>query len=298
MTVIRSLAADELPWFVGRALAFIGHSDPQRLALLLAPRFRDPRGDAQGCRVLARPGRSPSAGVHVQAPDPDDDSRRLLLSSPWHDDDVDGFAELVAEVLRRHEHDAAVLRLDAVPPARRDELAARLAPLGFAPDEVARMRFDLSQVPPLGSPLLLEAWSEASDRRFRAFYEDAEGRPVTDAGWAYLKRKNGPFQPDLWFLARETLDQDPVGYAFCGLVARRVDGQYTLDAVGVARELRSDSAALRRLVISTLNELASFSPVGAVDAEVSRADGRLGDILRYVGFVPVVRSPVLVKRPE
>src|SRR5690606_4373279 len=192
----------------------------------------------------------------------------------------------------------AVLRLDAVPPARRAELAARLAPLGFAPGEVARMRFDLSQVPPLGSPLLLEAWSEASDRRFRAFYEAAEGGPVTDAGWAYLKRKNGPFQPDLWFLARETLDQDPVGYAFCGLVARRVDGQYTLDAVGVARELRSDSAALRRLVISTLHELASFSPVGAVDAEVSRADGRLGDILRYVGFVPVVRSPVLVKRPE
>jgi len=296
--VIRSLAADELPWFVGRALAFIGHSDPQRLALLLSPRFADARADARACRVLVREGVAPSAGVHVQAPHPDDDARRVLLSSPWHDDDPEGFVELVAHVLSRYDHDSAVVRLDAVPEGRREELAARLAPLGFAPDEVTAMRFDLSQVPPIGSPLLLEAWTPEADRRFRGFYADAEDRRVTDAGWAYLKRKNGPFQPDLWFLARETLDQEPVGYAFCGLVARKVDGSYTLDAVGVARPLRSDSVMLRRLVISTLHELASFSPVGAVDAEVSRADGRLGDILRLVGFEPVARSPVLVKRPD
>ena len=41
VTVVRSLEADELPWFVGRSLTFIGHSDPQRLALLLASRFGD-----------------------------------------------------------------------------------------------------------------------------------------------------------------------------------------------------------------------------------------------------------------
>jgi len=235
--------------------------------------------------------------VHVQAPHPDDDARRVLLSSPWHDDDPEGFVELVAHVLSRYDHDSAVVRLDAVPEGRREELAARLAPLGFAPDEVTAMRFDLSQVPPIGSPLLLEAWTPAADRRFRAFYAAAEARDVTDAGWAYLKRKRGPFQPDLWFLARETLDQDPVGYAFCGRSARRVDGRYTLDAVGVARALRSDSAMLRRLVISTLHELASSSPLGTVETEVSLRDGRLGDILRYVGFAPVMRSPVLAKRP-
>src|SRR5690606_32457005 len=142
-----------------------------------------------------------------------------------------------------------------------------------------------------------EAWTEAADRRFRSFYEAAEDRRLTEAGWAYLKRKNGPFQPDLWFLARETLDQEPVGYAFCGLVAKSLDGRFPLAAVGVARELRADSAMLRRLVISTLHELASLSPMGAVDVEVSRSDGRLGDILRYIGFEPVTRSPVLVKRP-
>lgn len=297
VTVVRSLEADELPWFVGRSLAFIGHSDPQRLALLLASRFGDPRADAQACHVLAPPGRAPAAGVHVLAPDPDDDARHVRFSSPWHDDDAAAFAALVADLLSRHDHESAVVRLDAVPARRRAELADALAPLGFAPDELSLMRFDLSQVPPIGSPLLLEAWTPAADRRFRAFYAAAEARDVTDAGWAYLKRKRGPFQPDLWFLARETLDQDPVGYAFCGRSARRVDGRYTLDAVGVARALRSDSAMLRRLVISTLHELASSSPLGTVETEVSLRDGRLGDILRYVGFAPVMRSPVLAKRP-
>src|SRR5690606_9619542 len=121
--------------------------------------------------------------------------------------------------------------------------------------------------PPIGSPLLFEAWSLGSDRRFREFYASAEGRQVSDAGWAYLKRRHGPFQPDLWYLARETLDQGPVGYAFFGMGSRRVDGRYTLDAVGVAHELRSDSAMLRRLVISALQELSSFSPLGTVQAE-------------------------------
>src|SRR5690606_12329524 len=69
-TVIRSLAADELPWFVDRALAFIGHSDPQRLALLLSPRFADARADARACRVLVREGGAPSAGVPGPAPHP------------------------------------------------------------------------------------------------------------------------------------------------------------------------------------------------------------------------------------
>ncbi len=296
-TVIRSLGADELPWFVGRSLAFLGHSDPQRLALLLSTRFRDARADAQGCLVVARPGLAPSAGAHVAAPDPDDDARTIQLSSPWHDSDPEALTELVAHVLARHDHDSAVVKLDAVPRARAAELAEHLAPLGFSPDEVTAMRFDLSQVPPIGSPLLLEAWTPGADRRFRAFYAAAEDRDVTDAGWAYLKRKRGRFQPDMWFLARETLDQDPVGYAFCGLGARRVDGRYTLDAVGVAQAHRSDSAMLRRLVISTLQDLSAISPVGTVEAEVSRRDGRLGHILRLIGFEVVGRSPVLAKRP-
>ncbi len=296
--MIRSLGSDELPWFVGRALAFLGHPDPHGMSLRLSGRFRDPRADAGACHVLAREGEAPSAGVVVQAPDPDDDARNLVLSSPWHEEDAADARDLVASLLARFPHESAVLRLDAVPADRRRALAAALEPLGFEVDETRSLRFDLSQVPPIGSPLLFEAWSLGSDKRFREFYAAAEGRDVSDAGWAYLKRRHGPFHPDLWFLARETLDQKPVGYAFFGLGQRRVDGRYTLDAVGVAGELRSDSTMLRRLVISALQELSSFSPVGVVEAEVSLLDGKLGDLLRLVGFTQVSRTPVLVKRPR
>lgn len=295
--MIRSLGSDELPWFVGRALAFLGHADPHGMSLRLATRFRDPRSDAASCHVLARPGEAPRAGVVVLAPDPDDDARNLVLFSPWYEDGPEDVRELVEPLLDRYPHESAVLRLDAVPEDRRSALAATLAPLGFEVDETRALSFDLSQVPPIGSPLLFEAWSLGSDRRFREFYAGAEDRQVSDAGWAYLKRRHGPFQPDLWYLARETLDQEPVGYAFFGMGSRRVDGRYTLDAVGVAHELRSDSAMLRRLVISALQELSSFSPLGTVEAEVSLLDGKLGDLLRHIGFEQVSRSPVLVKRP-
>ena len=297
LTVIRSLGSDELPWFVGRALAFMGHADPNWMSLKLSTRFSDPRADAASCHVLARPEEAPSAGVVVLAPDPDDDARNLVFYSPWHEDGAEDLGELVGALLERFPHESAVLRLDAVPEARRRDLAVALEPLGFEVDELRSLSFDLSQVPPIGSPLLFEAWSLPSDRRFREFYAAAENRRVSDAGWAYLKRRHGPFQPDLWFLARETLDQEPVGYAFFGLGNRRVDGRYTLDAVGVAHELRSDSTMLRRVVISALQELASFSPLGTVEAEVSLLDGKLGDLLRLVGFTQVSRSHVLVKRP-
>ncbi len=295
--MVRSLGSDELPWFVGRALAFLGHPDPHGLSLRLATRFGDPRADASACHVLVRAGEAPAAGVVARPPDADDDARNLLLYSPWHEEDAGTMCDLVAALLAKYPHESAVLRLDAVPESRRAVLAEALAPLGFEVDETRTLVFELSQVPPIGSPLLFEAWSLPSDRRFREFYANAEGRAVSDAGWAYLKRRHGPFHPDLWFLARETLDQEPVGFAFFGSGQRRVDGRYTLDAVGVARELRSDSAMLRRLVISGLQELSSFSPVGTVEAEVSLLDGKLGDLLRLVGFTPVSRSPVLVKRP-
>ena len=292
-----SLTPDEVPWFVGRSLAYLGHSDPQGMSLRLAPLLKDARSESRHCYVLTDPERSPSAGVHVRAPEPFDDVQTLLLASPWHHDDRAALTRLIAELLDEHPHEAAVLELHSLDARRRGELEADLAGLGFVLDEVQQLRFELSEVPPIGVPLVLSAWTAAADRDFRAFHGAAEGRLLSDARWAYLKRRHGPFHPDLWFLAHETLDQEPVGYAFCGRSARRVDGRYTLDAVGVARALRSDSAMLRRLVISTLHELASSSPLGTVETEVSLRDGRLGDILRYVGFAPVMRSPVLAKRP-
>jgi len=296
--VVRSLSPDEVPWFVGRTLAYLGHSDPQGLSLRLAPLIRDARHDSKHCFVLADDDRSPSAGIYLKAPEPYDDVQTLLLASPWHHDDRGALTRLIAELLDLNPHEAAVLELHSLDGRLRRELATDLAGLGFILDEVQHLRFELSEVPPIGVPLVLSAWTAAADRSFRTFHATAEARQVSDARWAYLKRRRGPFHPDLWFLAYETLDQHPVGYAFCGATERRLDGTYSLDAVGVRRDLREDSEMLRRLVISTLSELAGMSPLGVVETEVSGSDPKLIDILGAVGFARHGRTPVLVKPPR
>ena len=295
--MIRSLRPDELPWFVGRSLHYLGHSDPKGLSLRLAALLSNAADDSRRCYVLTRPAAAPSAGVFFSAPDPDDDSGTAVITSPWHEADSAALAELIAELLRRHPHEAARLELHSLDAERRAELVAVLAPLGFQADELIRLRFQLSEAPPLGAPLVFEAWSAAADKEFRALYDAAEERPLSDAGWAFLKRRHGPFHPDLWLLARETLDQDAVGYAFCGSSERSLDSRYNLDAVGVRRELRGDSEMLRRLVISLLHELAGISPVGSIDAEFSAGDPKLIGILRSLGFERRANAPVLVKPP-
>ena len=296
--MIRNLRPDEVAWFVGRSLHYLGHSDPKGMSLRLAPRLADTVVDSAHCYVLDRRGVAPSAGVYFRAPDPDDDVGTAVMTSPWHHDDPAALPELIGELLARHRHEAAVLELHSLDESRRAVLRAGLAPLGFEPDELLSLRFELSEVPPLGAPLVFEAWSSQADREFRRHYQAAEGRSVSDAGWAYLKRRHGPFHPDLWFLARETLDQEAVGYAFCGSSQKRLDGRYSLDGTGVRRELRGDSEMLRRLVVSLLNELAGLSPLGSVVAELSGSDPKLAEILRGIGFAPIAHTPVLFKPPS
>jgi len=55
---------------------------------------------------------------------------------------------------------------------------------------------------------------------------------------------------------------------------------------------------LRRLVISTLQELSGRSPLGTVEADLSGSDPKLVDILGSVGFARHGRTPVLVKPPR
>lgn len=296
--MVRSLSPDEVPWFVGRMLAYLGHPDPQGLSLRLASQFKDPRADSRHCFVLTNEDMSPSAGIFLRAPEPFDDVQTLLFASPWHHDDRGALTRLVAELLDTYPHEAAVLELHSLDGRLRRELASDLSGLGFSLDEVQRLRFELSEVPPIGVPLVLSAWTAGADRTFRAFHANAEARTVSDARWAFLKRRHGPFHPDLWFLAHETLDQEPVGYAFCGAKERRLDGEYSLDAVGVRRDLREDSEMLRRLVISTLSELAGMSPLGVVETELSGSDPKLIDILGSVGFERTGRTPLLIKPPR
>lgn len=295
--MIRSLTPDEVVWFLGRTLRFLGHGDPHGLSQRLAPRLRDPAGDAAHAYVLARDAGAPSAGAYLRAPDPDDDDQTLRLDSLWHSEDAEGLRSLVAELLRRHPHEAAVAALHGVAEARVRDLDAALAPLGFVRDEVRQLRFELAEVPPLGLPLVLEAWSPDSDAAFRELFERAEARSISDRYWAFLKRRGGPFRPDLWFLARETLDQEPVGYALCGTERPGVDAAYHLTGVGVMQEHRVSTEMLRRLVVSALHELAASSPFGTIDAELSVADPKLIDILLSLGFVITARYPVLVRLP-
>ncbi len=295
--MVRNLAPDEVVWFIGKALGYLGHSDPKAMSLRLGPLLADSRRDGDSCYVMTHVERAPSAGVFLKPPDVNADSLGLRFASPWHDGEPDDLRALFEHLLERFEHDHAYLDLHSLSEARRAELTELLAPLGFARDELHHLRFELSEVPPIGVPLVLDAWSQDHDGEFRSFYAAAEARHVTDSAWSYLKRASGPFHPDLWFLGRETLDQDCVGYAFFGTTEQRIDARFNLDAVGVRRDLREDSGMLRRLVISALLELSGISPMGVVDASISGSDPKLAGILRSLGFRELARVLLLAKLP-
>ena len=313
--MIRSLTPDELPWFLTRAFAYLGHRDPWGLAQRSVVRLRDPRRDAARAwvhvpdpgalasaaarSVPAVPAEStPSAGVVAWPPDPDRDDPTLRLAQPWHDgDDPATFVELVAELLRRLPHEAVELDLSGLESRRAAQLAAALAPMGFEPDGLRSLDFELAETPPLGRPLVLEGWRLSADAAFRAFVADAEGVVLREGRWAWLKRAHGPFTPDLWFLAHETLDQPPVGYALAGRRRGGVDGELALTAVGVARAHRGSTEMLRRLLLTLLHEFAAESPAGRVRAELSTTDGKLVAILRSIGFDVGEVRPVLRRLP-
>ncbi len=294
--MIRRLAADELAWFMRQALEFSGHADPSGLALKLQRRLRDPAGDAARSFVLFDKG-APLAGAFLRESPASDSARTVTLTSVWHSGKPEALADLVKRLLADVPHEAASLPLHLLPEGRCAELTEALAPLGFTRDRLTNMRFELSEVPPLGTPLVLEAYSQDEERAFRDLYRRCEGQAPSDAAWSYLKRRSGPFRPDFWFQARETLDQEPVGYAFCSSRRRGVDATYGLDGAGVLQELRHDSEMLRRLVLSLLHELSGASPLGAVEASLPSKDPKLIEILASLGFQTRERLPVLLREP-
>jgi hypothetical protein len=296
--VVRSLHPDEIVWFLARSFAFLGHVDPHGLAQRLAVKLRDARRDAARAFVWQEGDGPPRAGVFAVLPEPGDDDRTVRLAQPWFDGDGVDFARLVQEVIGRHPHEAVRLDLPAQSPDGVDRLAAALAPDGFDLDVLRPLSFQLADTPPIGRPLLLEGWRPRADAAFRDIVARAEGWPLSDGRWAYLKRAAGPFTPDLWFLATETLDQEPVGYALCGPLAGGVAARFGLTAAGVLPAYRDSTVMLRRLVVSLLNELAALSPLGRVEAELSSRDPKLIEILRSIGFEVGEACPVLRRIPE
>lgn len=262
----------------------------------IAPRLRDVRRDAARAFVLVGD-EGPVAGAYVVSPDAEAHDRSLFLSQMWFEDDATDLTELLEHVLRRHPHEAAYAPLHGLVERTVTELTQAATPLGFEHDTYQRLRFDLVDVPPLGTPLVLEAWSLENDTMFRNVFEHAEG-PVAERTWAWMKRKHGPFFPDLWFLARETLDQEPVGYALCGTHDQGIDASFYLTAVGVLPELRANSEMLRRVVVTTLEELTVRSPLGRIETTLSVADPKLIQILSSLGFRTVDTYDLFVKIPR
>lgn len=296
-SVVRKLSPEELVWFVSRAVAFLGHGDPWGFAQRLAPRIKDLRRDADRSHVLFDDGH-PAAGAFVRGHAAGDDDQSLTLTQLWYASEPEALRQLVSELFRQFPHEAVYAPLVGVPQLVIERLQAALAPLGFVVDHYLDLRFELSEVPPLGLPLVLEAWTLASDEAFRQIYQSAEGEELSDGAWAWLKRWRGPFKPDLWLIARETLDQEPVGYAFVGTTEDGLEASYYLTAVGVLPEHRHSSEMLRRLVVSILTDLASRSPLGRIDTSLSERDPKLIEILRSLGFETDARYPILVKLPD
>jgi hypothetical protein len=297
-TVVRVLTPDEIVWFLGRSFAFLGHVDPHGLAGRVAPNLRDPRRDAASAFVWQADAAAPSAGVIARFPDVDDDDKTVLLSQPWFEGDPADFAELVRDVAERHAHEAVRLDLPAQSPDRVERLAATLAPFGFDLDVLRPLTFDLADVPPLGAPLVLEGWRLEADTAFRELIARAEGWPLSDRRWSWLKRASGPFTPDLWFLGSEAPDRPPVGYALCGPLTSGVEAVFGLTAAGVVPEHRRSTRMLRRLLLTLLHELSAISPLGRVEAELSARDPKLIEILRSIGFAAGDACPVLRRVPE
>lgn len=294
--VIRTLTADEVAWFLARTLAYQGHGDPMGLAMRLKPRLRDARRDAERCQVWQPAVGPPTAGAYLIAPTRDDDDRSLELGPLWHEGDVEDARAFVTTLLARTRHEAAIVHLDPLPRATRAAYRSWLAPLGFEEQERVRLRFPLAEVPPLGTPLSLEAWSEERDALFRDTFVRAEGVAAGEGRWAWLKRRGGRFRPDLWFVVRAAPDQEPVGYAFCH-GSDGVDGRYRLEAAGVMQDHRGSTEMLRRLVLTTLHELAARSPFGTVDARPAANDPKLIEILRSLGFESVRTEQRLKRLP-
>ena len=296
--MIRSLATDELIWFLSRYYSFIGHSDPNGFARQALKHARDLDHEAVRSFIYLDEARRPLAGLNVIAPVQNEDDQNLYLSNVWFEQDAAHLRHLAEVVLSRHHHEAAHAPLYNFAAERVQELAAVFEPLGFELEGAFDLSFTLSDLPPLGLPLVIEAWSHGADEAFRDLFESAEARAVGDNTWAWLKRWRGKFLPKLWFTARETLDQDPVGYAFYGAEHEGIDGEYYLSAVGVLQEHRHSTEMLKRVLLSSLHELASISPLGQVETTLASSDPKLIQIFELLGFDTLNKYQRFIRRPR
>lgn len=295
--MIRSLAPNELPWFLSRAYTFLGHSDPSRFALKQIKRIKDAEADADQTFILIEAGEA-VAGVHVRAAHEAEDDKNLMLVNIWYEADSKQLERLLRQVFARYRYEAVHFPLFNYSAAHIAAMRSSFEVLGFNLENACDLRFELSELPPLGLPLVLEAWTYKSDEAFEEVYTLAEELELSEAYWAWLKRWRGSFEPDLWFIGRETLDQEPIGYGFFGSHRKGIDGVYYLTAIGALPDHRHSSEMLRRLVLSCLRELASLSPLGRIETTLPMRDPKLVNIFESLGFDVTNRYKLFIKRPK
>ena len=293
--MIRSLAPDELAWFLSQSFAFVGHSDPHGLARRVLPSVREIDHESRRSFILIDG--TPKAGAHLIIPNLQEDQFNLLISNIWYEDQVTDLLTLLETLLSDIDHKAAYIALHTFSPHLISDLKPFFKGLGFRLEEVCELSFDLADVPPLGLSVVLEAWDYLSDAGFREVYQMSEGLNLGDHAWSYLKRGQGSFDPDIWFIARETLDQPPLGYAFYSAKNSGFDGSYALIAAGVLPEHRHSSEMLRRVVILSMLFLASQSPFGRIETTLPTHDRKLIQIFESLGFNTKTSYKHFVKRP-
>ncbi len=296
--MIRSIAPDELEWFIASSYEFLGHSDPRAFARRAVRVVHDPSAEADCSFILFSDGDVPLAGAYVRAPQEGGDDQNLYLSNLWFKRAAGDLETLIEKLLERFSHEAVHCPLYNFSPEKLLEVAPVFEALGFEQRRAFDLEFSLTDLPPLGTPLVLEAWSEEKDELFQTTFRRAEGYAPSETFWAWLKRWRGSFHPNLWFVASQTPDQDPIGYAFYGLYQDGVDGVYYLTAVGVEAQYRGSSEMLRRLLISSMQELAARSPFGRIQTLITQKDPKLIDILQSLGFEAKGTYPAYVKQPR
>jgi len=294
--MIRKLSPDELTWFIAQAFGFLEHGDSQGFARKVFRKMIDLDIEAGRCLILQSE-LWPRAGVTVLAPEKDAANQNLYLANFWVKNQIEDIGILLEHIQDKYPWEAMYYPLYNHNQALINELRTVFEPRGFSLIDEFELVFELSELPPLGRPLILEAWTHSSDKYFKEIYEKSEGRSVSDEYWAYLKRRKGAFNPNLWFLLREGLDQMPIGYAFYGAKSFAIDGVYYQTEVGVLAEYRDSSEMLKRLVLSSLHELAAISPFGHVDTTVS-GDLKLKQIFEELGFDSSNSYQAFVKLPK
>lgn len=301
--MIRKLAPDELEWFMASSYSFIGHSDPRAISRQFIKQLSLLENQTEYCFIYLDDDERPLAGLYA-ADEAEDDIKSLHLSNIWFNEKAEDLAHLVKHVLGELEHESVLCPLYNLAEEQRHALVPVFEALDFRLDQIFELEVELSDFITKESNLVLEAWSLNLEEEFRKVFEAAEGYQPHQNYWTYLKRMPGKFSPDLWFLARESLEQEAIGYALFGRYqsggnyADDLDTVYYLSGVGVLQEHRHSTEMLKRVMLSSIDELASRSPLGRLHSSLNNADPKLIDIFKTLGFSKKHDYYCLVKSPQ